>query len=69
MNVGQITYENTQKINVPTQNYLETISYTYLGCKQIFFFFNLKTAAILDLWVKYGLNYLKDPRNEFLDSK
>ena len=32
-------------------------------------FFNLKTAAILDLWVQYGLIYLKDTRNELLDTK
>ena len=24
---------------------------------------------MLDLWVKYWLNYLKDPRNEFIDPK
>ena len=56
-------------MNVPTQNHLETISYTYLGGNLIQFFFNLKTAAILDLWVKYEYNYFKDPRNKLLDSK
>ena len=63
VNVGQITYKK-QEMNFPTQIHLQTISYTYLGGEQILFFFNLKTAAIFDLSVKYGLNYLKDPRTK-----
>ena len=29
----------------------------------------IKMAAILDLWVKHRSNYLKNPRNEFIDFK
>ena len=39
-----------------------------LGGKAILFY-QLKQATILDLLVKYGLHYLKDPRNEFLQNK
>ena len=42
----------------------------YLGDKtRLFFISEKKTAAILDLWVKYCSIYLKLKRNEFLDHK
>ena len=44
-----------------TQNYLHIL---HIFGKQILFFFNLKTSAILDLWVKYGINCHNDLRND-----
>ena len=63
MNEGQITYKKKQEMNFPTQNYLDTVGYTYPGVNKYCF------GGHLGLWVKYGLNYLKDPINELLDTK
>ena len=67
VNVGQITYKKTGNV-LPDPKLFRSHKLHIFG-KQILFFFNLKTAAILDLRVKYGINYRKDPRNELLDTK
>ena len=52
-----------------SQNRLETINHTHIGGETRLFTKYNKTATILDLWAKYGSNFLENPKNKFLDPK
>ena len=53
-------------MNFPTRNQLE--KFTHIQVVNKYCFLQFKNGGHLG-FVKYGLNYLKDPRNELLDSK